>query len=230
MEPQLNRTAVSMQAESEVVISTDPPYYDNVGYADLSDHFYVWLRPSLRGIWPNLFRRVLTPKDDELVATAARHGGRSQAEKFFMDGISAALRAMTSATVSAAPLTIYYAFKQSELTDGGLSSAGWAAFLQGVVDAELCVDGTWPMRTENATRMRGQLSNALASSVVLVCRNRSSDAAVITRAEFVRALKREMPVAIDAIRKAGVGPVYAAVGHRPRHGRVLALRQGAGGR
>jgi putative DNA methylase len=217
-----------MQAESEVVISTDPPYYDNVGYADLSDHFYVWLRPSLQGIWPNLFRRVLTPKDDELVATAARRGGRSQAEKFFMDGISVALRAVTSATVSTAPLTIYYAFKQSELTDGGLSSAGWAAFLQGIVDAELCVDGTWPMRTENATRMRGQLSNALASSVVLVCRNRPADAAVVTRAEFVRALKREMPVAIDAIRKAGVGPVDMqqsvigpGMGVFTRYGKVL---------
>jgi len=195
------------QKEHHVVVSTDPPYYDNVGYADLSDHFYVWLRPSLQHVWPDLFRRLLTPKDDELVATAARHGGKLNAEKFFMDGISVALKALTKATVSTVPLSIYYAFKQSELTDGGISSAGWAAFLQGVVDAHLCVDGTWPIRTENATRMRGQLSNALASSVVLVCRQRAANADIITRAEFIRALKREMPAAVDKIRKAGVGPV-----------------------
>lgn len=196
-----------LQTESGVVISSDPPYYDNIGYADLSDHFYVWLRPSLRAVWPELFRRVLTPKDDELVATAARHGGKSQAEKFFMEGISVALKAMNNASDESAPLTIYYAFKQSEAVEGGITSAGWASFLQGVVDASLVVDGTWPLRTENATRMRGQVSNALASSVVLVCRKRSSDAAIITRADFVRILKREMPDAIDDIRKAGVGPV-----------------------
>ncbi len=120
-----------LQVEHEVVISTDPPYYDNIGYADLSDHFYVWLRPTLKEIWPDLFRRVLTPKDEELVATAGRHGGRLQAEKFFMNGISTALQAMTRATTSSVPLAIFYAFKQSEMADGGVFSAGWAYFSSG---------------------------------------------------------------------------------------------------
>ena len=216
------------QAESNVIISTDPPYYDNIGYADLSDHFYVWLRPSLRTVWPDLFRRVLTPKDDELVATPGRHGGRAQAEKFFMEGISAALKAMSTSSQDRVPLTIYYAFKQSEVTETGISSAGWASFLQGVVDAALVVDGTWPLRTEGATRLRGQASNALASSVVLVCRKRTPNADVITRADFMRTLKREMPAAIDAIRKAGVGPVDMqqsvigpGMGVFSRHAKVL---------
>jgi putative DNA methylase len=189
------------------VISTDPPYYDNIGYADLSDFFYVWLRNSLANIWPELFRRLITPKAEELVATPSRHGGREKAEKFFMAGMSNALAAMHRASTNSAPLTIYYAFKQSELADEGITSSGWSSFLQAAVDSALTVDGTWPMRTELANRMRGQGSNALASSVVLVCRKRSDDAAIITRADFVRALKREMPAAIDDIRKAGVGPV-----------------------
>ncbi|MHC2255113.1 putative DNA methylase [Bradyrhizobium embrapense] len=195
------------QEERSVVVCTDPPYYDNIGYADLSDHFYVWLRPTLRSIWPNLLRRVLTPKDDELVATAARHGGRKEAEIFFMEAMGEALKAMRQSAVDAEPLAIFYAFKQSESGSDGITSAGWASFLQGVVDALLVVDGTWPLRTENATRMRGHISNALASSIVLVCRKRPADAVVVTRAEFIRALKREMPDAIDDIRKAGVGPV-----------------------
>jgi putative DNA methylase len=181
--------------------------YDNIGYADLSDFFYVWLRASLGKIWPDLFRRLTTPKDGELVATPHRHGGREQAESFFMQGMFEALVAIRSATVEDAPVTIYYAFKQSEVADEGITSAGWASFLQAVVDSGLAVGGTWPMRTELGNRMRGQGSNALASSIVLVCRKRAIDAGVATRAEFVRALKREMPDAIVTIRKAGVGPV-----------------------
>jgi putative DNA methylase len=190
-----------------ILISSDPPYYDNIGYADLSDFFYVWLRRSLSEIWPDLFRRLSTPKDNELVATPHRHGGRSQAEAFFMQGMGEAFAAMRKAAVEDAPLTIYYAFKQSEVAEDGITSAGWASFLQAIVDAGLSVDGTWPLRTELGNRMRGQGSNALASSIVLVCRKRVADAGIATRAEFVRALKRELPDAIAAIRKAGVGPV-----------------------
>ena len=190
-----------------IVISTDPPYYDNIGYADLSDFFYVWLKRSLSDVWPDLFRRLTTPKGEELVATPYRHGGKEEAEAFFMQGMGEALTAMRKAATDGEPLAIYYAFKQSELAEEGIVSAGWASFLQAVVDAGLAVDGTWPVRTELANRMIAKDSNALASSIVLVCRKRSEAAQTVTRAEFIRALKREMPAAVDKIRKAGVGPV-----------------------
>jgi len=211
-----------------IVISTDPPYYDNIGYADLSDFFYIWLRQSLGRIWPSLFRRLTTPKDDELVATPYRHGGKAQAEGFFMRGMGEALSAMQAAATDGEPLTIYYAFKQSEVGDGGVTSAGWASFLQAVVDGSLVVDGTWPIRTERGARSIGIGTNALASSIVLVCRKRPADAPTITRADFIRLLKRELPPAISAIRRAGVGPVDMqqsvigpGMGVFSRHARVL---------
>jgi putative DNA methylase len=190
-----------------IAISTDPPYYDNIGYADLSDFFYIWLRRSLADVWPDLFRRLLTPKAEELVATPYRHGGKDEAEAFFMKGMGEALTAMRKAATDGEPLAIYYAYKQSEIAEEGIFSPGWTSFLQAVVDAGLAVDGTWPVRTELSNRMIANETNALASSIVLVCRKRSADADVITRTDFVRALKREMPAAIDDIRKAGVGPV-----------------------
>jgi putative DNA methylase len=159
-------------------------------------------------IWPELFRRLAVSKDDELVATPYRHGGKDGAEKYFMDGMQVALSAMRRASRSDSPLTIFYAFKQTEISREGVTSAGWATFLQAVLNAGLYVDGTWPVRTEHTSKMISQGgANLLASSIVLVCRKRSADATVITRAEFVRALKRELPDAIDDIRKAGVGPV-----------------------
>ncbi len=189
------------------VIDTDPPYYDNIGYADLSDFFYVWLKRSLSEIWPDLFRRIMTPKDGELVATPYRHGGKDNAETFFMTGMSEALTAMRQAASDDCPLAIYYAFKQAEASADGITSAGWATFLQAVVDSGLVVDGTWPLRTESAGRLIGRGANALASSIVLVCRKRSANASIVSRSDFIRALKRELPDAIDDIRKAGVGPV-----------------------
>jgi putative DNA methylase len=190
-----------------VVISTDPPYYDNIGYADLSDFFYVWLKRSLAGVWPDLFRRLTTPKQEELVATPYRHGGKANAEAFFMRGMFAALTAMRKAATEGEPLTIYYAFKQSELAEEGIISAGWASFLQAVVDSGLSIDGTWPVRTERGARSNSIGTNALASSIVLVCRKRGEAAQTATRADFLRALKREMPDAVEKIRKASVGPV-----------------------
>jgi len=190
-----------------IVISTDPPYYDNISYADLSDFFYVWLRYSLAGIWPDLFRRLSSPKDRELVAAPYRHGGKAEAEAFFMQGMGEALSAMRTAATDSEPLAIYYAFKQSEIAEDGITSAGWASFLQAVVDAGLSIDGTWPVRTELSNRMIGSGTNALASSIVLVCRKRPANAPSGTRADLLRALRREMPDAIDDIRKAGVGPV-----------------------
>lgn len=190
-----------------VVFSTDPPYYDNIPYADLSDYFYVWFRRSLLSVWPSLFRRLSVPKQDELVADVKRHGGKQAAERFFMQGMSSALSAMYGATTEFEPITIYYAFKQSELAAEGITSAGWSSFLQAIIDSGFSIDGTWPVRTELSNRMRGLSSNALASSVVLVCRKRPADAPIINRGEFLRLLKRELPDAIDDIRKAGVGPV-----------------------
>lgn len=197
-----------------IIINTDPPYYDNIGYADLSDYFYVWLRRTLRDVHAELFRRVLTPKSDELVASPYRHGDKDRAERFFMTGMSKALAA-TAQVTHVAPTIIYYAFKQSETGGGGVTSAGWASFLQAVNDAGLAVDGTWPVRTEGATRLTAADTNALASSIVLVCRHRNGSAPTVTRADFLRTLRREMPAALTEIDRAGVGPTdiqQAAIG------------------
>ncbi len=192
------------------LICTDPPYYDNIGYADLSDFFYVWQRRTLHDVWPDLFRRVLAPKDEELVATPYRHGGKEAAERFFMDGMGKALRNMHASGRDDFPVTIYYAFKQSEVAKEGLTSPGWATFLQGVVDAGYLIDGTWPVRTELSNRTIGLGANALASSIVLVCRKRPAAAPVITRREFVARLREVLPDALARIREGGVGPVDIA--------------------
>jgi putative DNA methylase len=209
-----SRAAQNTDYPNPVIINTDPPYYDNIGYADLSDYFYVWLRRTLHSVHPDLFRRVLTPKAEELVAIPYRHGGKDNAEAFFMDGMSKALAGIAQVT-AVAPTVIYYAFKQSEAGEDGVTSAGWASFLQAVVDAGLAVDGTWPVRTEGATRLIAAETNALASSIVLVCRRRDVSAPTITRADFLRALRREMPEALAEIRRARVGPTdiqQAAIG------------------
>ena len=196
------------------VVATDPPYYDNVPYADISDFFYVWLRRTLRDVWSDLFRRLLTPKDEELVAFAYRHDNKEGAERFFMDGMARALRNMHRSGADDFPVTIYYAFKQSEIAKEGLTSPGWATFLQGVVDAGYAIGGTWPVRTELAGNLKKR-QNALASSIVLVCRKRPADAPVITRRDFVAELLSTLPDALDKIRAGGVGPVdmaQAAIG------------------
>ncbi len=205
-----NKAAQENTFDPDSVFCTDPPYFDNIGYAVLADFFYNWLRPSLRQIWPDLFRRTLTPKEEELVATRHLHGSVEKAEQFFMEGISKALKNIHKAATDEVPVAIYYAFKQSEIADDGLTSAGWASFLQGVVNAGYIIDGTWPVRTENASRMVGQASNALASSIVLVCTKRPVTAAVSTRREFAARLKQDLPNALQKIKEAGVGPVDMA--------------------
>ena len=184
------------------IICTDPPYYDNIGYADLSDFFYVWLKRSLGDVHRELFRRLVTPKMEELVASPYRYNGKDNAEAHFMSGMSQALAAMRSASAGA-PLAIYYAFKQSEAVDVGVLSPGWAAFLQSVVDAGLQLDGTWPIRTEATNSLKKDM-NALAASVVLVCRKRPEDAPAIGRRDFLRELKPVMAEAILAHQKAGI--------------------------
>ncbi|HBY96722.1 MAG TPA: hypothetical protein DEP84_22710, partial [Chloroflexi bacterium] len=151
------------------LVSTDPPYYDNVGYADLSDFFYVWLRRTLASVFPDLFATLTTPKAEELVATPGRHGGNEKAEVFFLDGMRQVMHRLTEQVHPAFPTTIYYAFRQSESRgDQRRTSTGWETFLEAVIGAGFSISGTWPMRTERAGRMRDSGSNALASSIVLV--------------------------------------------------------------
>ena len=194
---------------NDAIVATDPPYYDNIGYADLSDFFYVWQRRTLREVWPDLFRRVLAPKEEELVATPYRHGGKDAAERFFMDGMASALRNMHRSGRDEFPMTLFYAFKQSEVAKEGLTSPGWATFLQGLVDAGYLIDGTWPVRTELAGNLKKRF-NALASSIVLVCRKRPAEAPMITRRDFVAELRATLPKALSRIRAGGVGPVDMA--------------------
>lgn len=206
--------AVTKKYATPTVFCTDPPYYDNVGYADLSDYFYVWLRRSMRSVYPELFRRLGTPKREELIATPYRHGTADAADAFFMNGMKRTLSAVSEATADR-PATIFYAYKQQEFDADAVTSAGWASFLQAVVDAGLSIDGTWPVRSEGSQRVNSNDANALASSIVLVGRRRDIAASTITRADFLRALRREMPMALAEIRHAGVGPTdiqQAAIG------------------
>lgn len=214
--PPVTSAAVIQQDAAEAsplldraLVVTDPPYYDNIPYADISDFFYVWQRKSLVKIWPKLFRNVLTPKDNELVAFSHRHESKEDAENFFMRGISAAFSNIHGSGVSDYPIVVYYAFKQSVASSEGLTSPGWAAFLQGLIDVGYTIEGTWPMRTENAIALKRQM-NALASSIVLVCRRRSQDAPVITRAQFRERLLLDLPDAIKHIQDGKVEPVDMA--------------------
>lgn len=209
------------------VFSTDPPYYNNVGYADLSDFFYVWLRRTLLNVHPDLFRRILTPKSEELVANSYRHQSKDEAERHFMEGMKKALYGFSCA-MDGVPAIIYYAFKQQEAGDNVLTSPGWSSFLQAVADVGLAVDGTWPVRSESEGRSVAMDANALASSIILVCRRRDGSTSTITRADFLRALRREMPSALVEICRAGVGPtdiqqaaIGPGIGIFTRHASVL---------
>jgi putative DNA methylase len=184
------------------VISTDPPYYDNIGYADLSDFFYVWLRRALRETMPRLFAMMATPKDEELVATPARHGSSEKAELFFLNGMTSAIQRFANQSHPSAPITIYYSFKQADtVSETGTSSTGWETFLDACFQAGLQITGTWPARTERPGRMRDFDSNALASSIVLVCRKRPDNARTVSRREFLRELNDVLPEALDEMTK-----------------------------
>ena len=208
--------AASQVISTNKVISTDPPYYDNIGYADLSDFFYVWLRKSLRPIFPDLFATLAVPKAEELVATPYRHGSKDEAEAFFLDGMTQAMRRLAGQAHPGFPVTIYYAFKQSEKKgDEGASSTGWETFLDAVIRAGFALTGTWPVRTELGNRMVGMGTNALASSIVLVCRQRAAAAPTATRREFITALKAELPQALVHLQRGNIAPVdlaQAAIG------------------
>jgi putative DNA methylase len=198
------------------VVSTDPPYFDNVPYADLSDFFYAWLRRTLKPIFPALFATLVVPKAEELVATSYRHGGKEAAEAFFLNGMTHAMRRLGERSHPAFPVTIYYAFKQAESDgDEGTASTGWETFLDAVIQAGFSTSGTWPVRTERGSRSRSIDSNALASSIVLVCRQRAADAPTATRRDFITALKTELPIALAHLQRSNIAPVdlaQAAIG------------------
>lgn len=200
-------SAVQADAQNQLIsalkiISTDPPYYDNISYADLSDFFYVWLRRALRPVFPDLFSTIAVPKDEELVAESYRHGGDENAEAFFLAGMTKAMHSLAEQAHPQFPLTIYYAFKQTNTDDeSGTSSTGWVTFLEAVLGAGFQLTGTWPMRTEREARSVGLGTNSLASSVILVCRKRPVDAPTVSRRVFLRELNAVLPDALDEMTK-----------------------------
>lgn len=194
-----------------IMISTDPPYYDNIGYADLSDFFYVWMRQSLKDTYPELFSTMLVPKVEELIATPYRHDGSVEnAKSFFEDGMLSACKQMYRYAREDVPVTIYYAYKQSDTDDRGTASSGWETMLGAIVNAGFTITGTWPMRTESPGRSIAQGTNALASSIVLVCRKRPEDAPQTTRRNLVSQLRRELRPALQKLQSSNIAPVDLA--------------------
>ena len=219
----LTTDAASIELRQPVVFSTDPPYYDNVGYADLFDFFYVWVRRSLAHIWPQLLSTVLVPKVQELIATPFRfEGDRQRAKVFFEEGMGRAFARMDANQLPEFPATVYYAFKQSEdegdededSENGSMASTGWETMLEALLKAGFTVQGTWPLRTEQSKALKNTF-NVLASSIVLVCRPRATDAGIASRRDFLAALKKELPDALRAMQKSNIAPVdlaQAAIG------------------
>jgi len=206
----LQADAQTQAISKGAVVSTDPPYFDNIGYADLSDYFYVWLRSTLKPLYPSLFATLVVPKAEELVATPYRHGSKDRAESFFLDGMTRAVHRLAEQSHMGFPVTIYYAFKQAERGAGGDASTGWETFLEAVIQSGFAITGTWPMRTELANKLIGIGANMLASSIILVCRPRALDAAVTTRKDFLSALRRELPPALRHLQEGNIAPVDLA--------------------
>lgn len=212
--------AASIEGIETPLIFTDPPYYDNIGYADLSDFFYIWLRRSLRTVWPDLFSTVLTPKVEELVATPYRFDGNKEAaKKHFEDGLLRAFKLIDERAHRDYPVVVYYAYKQAEQENSDengngdgivIASTGWETILESLLRGGFAVTGTWPMRTEQQQRSVAAGTNALASSILLVCRPRADDASLATRREFVAALKKELPDALKKLQRGNIAPVDLA--------------------
>lgn len=199
-----------------LVVSTDPPYYDNIGYSDLSDFFYVWLRKSLRTIHPSVVGTMLTPKADELVANPYRHDGKQGAEKFFIEGFNSVFHRIREDDANPdVPMTVYYAYKQQDSGKDGTSSTGWHTLLDGLIQSGWEITATWPMRSELKNRMLSHGTNALASSILLACRPRPAEARAVARRAFVAALKSELPEALRTLMQGAIAPVdlaQAAIG------------------
>ena len=216
--PLVQADAEASQADAQsdcglrnLMVSTDPPYYDNIGYADLSDFFYVWMRQSLKETYPELFSTMLVPKAEELIATPYRHDGSvEQAKEFFENGMLSACKQMYLYAREDIPVTIYYAYKQSDSDADGTASSGWETMLSAVVNAGFAITGTWPMRTERSVRTIAQGTNALASSIVLVCRKRPEDAPQTTRRNLINILRRELRPALKKLQDSNIAPVDLA--------------------
>lgn len=200
----------SARSFANTVVSTDPPYYDNIGYSDLSDYFYVWLRRSLRGVHPGLLSTVLVPKAEELVANPYRHGGRDGASQFFEDGFRQVFTRARESANEDYPITVYYAFKQAELESEGVASTGWATLLDGMIRSGWSITATWPVRSELGNRMMASGMNALASSIVLALRPRHATAQATTRRGFLAALKSRLPQALREMQQGAIAPVDLA--------------------
>ena len=211
----MQQDAQQQRISAAKLVSTDPPYFDNVPYADLSDFFYVWLRQSLKPVFSSLFTTVAVPKAEELVAFAYRHDDKAGAEAFFLRGMTEAMKRLAEQSHPAFPVTIYYAFRQAETDDDkGTASTGWDTFLDAVIRAGFGISGTWPIRTEYTGNLKTQ-RNALASSIILVCRQRAAGSPTVTRREFIAALKAELPVALAHLQSGNIAPVdlaQAAIG------------------
>jgi putative DNA methylase len=211
---QLDATKIS---GSSIVISTDPPYYDNIGYADLSDFFYIWLRRSLKNVYPKLFSTMLVPKAEELIATPYRFdGSKEKAKEFFESGMLQAFSKMRSIVSPNYPVTVYYAFKQSENQDddkndsAGVVSSGWETMLQAIIKAGFSITGTWPLRTEMMSRAVARNTNALASSIAIVCRPRVEDAPSISRRAFEVELREALKAGLHDLQSGNIAPVDLA--------------------
>ena len=211
-------TAIQFNAQSDcglrnIAVSTDPPYYDNIGYADLSDFFYVWLRKNLYSVYPELFRTMLVPKNEELIASPYRHNGsKLEAKEFFENGMFNTCKQFYKYANEETPISIYYAYKQSDTDDINdiQASSGWETMLNAVIKSGFSITGTWPMRTEMANRTVASGTNALASSIVLVCRKRSENAPDCTRRGFINELKRELKTALKNLQSSNIAPVDMA--------------------
>jgi putative DNA methylase len=211
---QMDATTSPIYGKS-IVVSTDPPYYDNIGYADLSDFFYVWLKRSIGNVYPDLFNTLVVPKAQELVATPYRHNGSKQkAKEFFEDGLYKTFQRMREMAHEGYPLTVYYAFKQQEIEtikdSLTTASSGWETMLEGLIRAGFTITGTLPMRTEQHHRMVASGTNALASSIALICRPCPVDATSITRRQFLKELQQELPLAIANLQQGNLAPVDMA--------------------
>ncbi len=206
--------------ESKYIISTDPPYYDNIGYSDLSDFFYVWLRHGLQSQYPDLLNTVLVPKMEELVASDFRHGSKEAAKNHFEGGFKEAFKNFKDGLDPRFPLTVYYAFKQDESEDtdddsasevNGISlTTGWETLLEGLVSGGFTITATWPIKASQKWRMVAMGTNSLTSYIVLACRPRFENAPSITRREYLQILKRELPNAIEVLQKSNLAPVDMA--------------------
>ena len=198
-----------------IMVSTDPPYYDNICYSDLSDFFYVWIRKNLDTTYPELCQTVLVPKKEELIATPYRFDGDfNKAKAFFEDGMLKTCEQIYKYVNEDIPVSIYYAYKQGETEKSGddvkTASSGWETMLSAIINAGFVITGTWPMRTEMASRTVATGTNALASSIVLVCRKRPEDAPQITRRNLINILRRELRPALKKLQESNIAPVDLA--------------------